>query len=49
VLDAERSTAQAQLVLARARAQRLVDSARLYAALGGSAIAAQPAPAAAAR
>jgi NodT family efflux transporter outer membrane factor (OMF) lipoprotein len=49
VLDAERSTAQAQLGLARARAQRLVDSARLYAALGGSAIAAQPAPAAAAR
>jgi NodT family efflux transporter outer membrane factor (OMF) lipoprotein len=36
VLDAERSTAQAQLGLARARAQRLVDSARLFAALGGS-------------
>jgi NodT family efflux transporter outer membrane factor (OMF) lipoprotein len=49
VLDAERSTAQAQLGLARTRGQRLVDSARLYAALGGSAIAAQPAPAAAAR
>jgi outer membrane protein TolC len=36
VLDAERSTAQAQLGLARARAQRLLDTARLYMALGGT-------------
>lgn len=36
VLDAERSTAQAQLGLARAKAQRLIDTARLYIALGGS-------------
>jgi NodT family efflux transporter outer membrane factor (OMF) lipoprotein len=36
VLDAERSTAQAQLGLSRARALRLLDSARLYVALGGS-------------
>jgi NodT family efflux transporter outer membrane factor (OMF) lipoprotein len=35
VLDAERSTAQAQLGLARARAQRLIDTARLYVSLGG--------------
>lgn len=35
VLDAERSTAQAQLGLARARAQRLLDTARLYVTLGG--------------
>jgi NodT family efflux transporter outer membrane factor (OMF) lipoprotein len=38
VLDAERSTAQAQLGLARARAQRLIDTARLYRALGGTPI-----------
>jgi NodT family efflux transporter outer membrane factor (OMF) lipoprotein len=43
VLDAERSTAQAQLGLSRARAQRLIDTARLYMALGGT-----PVPAAAA-
>jgi NodT family efflux transporter outer membrane factor (OMF) lipoprotein len=36
VLDAERSTAQAQLGLSRARAQRLLDTARLYMALGGT-------------
>ena len=38
VLDAERSTAQAQLGLSRARAQRLIDTARLYMALGGTPI-----------
>jgi NodT family efflux transporter outer membrane factor (OMF) lipoprotein len=44
VLDAERSTAQAQLGLARARAQRLIDTARLYISLGGTPIpAAEPA------
>ena len=36
VLDAERSTAQAQLGLTRAKAQRLLDTARLYMALGGT-------------
>ncbi|MDB6091962.1 MAG: efflux transporter outer rane subunit [Gammaproteobacteria bacterium] len=36
VLDAERFTAQAQLGLSRAKAQRLLDSARLYMALGGT-------------
>jgi len=36
VLDAERSTAQAQLGLSRARAQRLIDTARLYMELGGT-------------
>lgn len=39
VLDAERFTAQAQLGLARAKAQRLLDTARLYMALGGTPIA----------
>jgi NodT family efflux transporter outer membrane factor (OMF) lipoprotein len=39
VLDAERFTAQAQLGLARAQAQRLLDTARLYMALGGTPIA----------
>jgi NodT family efflux transporter outer membrane factor (OMF) lipoprotein len=38
VLDAERSTAQAQLGLSRATAQRLIDTARLYMALGGTPI-----------
>jgi NodT family efflux transporter outer membrane factor (OMF) lipoprotein len=42
VLDAERSTAQAQLGLARARAQQLIDTARLYMALGGTPIPADP-------
>jgi len=42
VLDAERSTAQAQLGLTRAKAQRLLDTTRLYMALGGTPI---PAPA----
>ena len=37
VLDAERATAQAQLGVSRAQAQRLADTARLYMALGGSA------------
>ena len=36
VLDAERATAQAQLGLSRAKAQRLMDTARLYIALGGT-------------
>jgi NodT family efflux transporter outer membrane factor (OMF) lipoprotein len=36
VLDAERFTAQAQLGLSRAKAQRLLDTARLYLALGGT-------------
>ena len=36
VLDAERSTAQAQLGLSRAQAQRLIDTARLYMSLGGT-------------
>ena len=36
VIDAERRNAQAQLGLARATAQRLMDTAQLYLALGGS-------------
>lgn len=36
VLDAERSTAQSQLGVTRARAQRLIDTAHLYMALGGT-------------
>lgn len=36
VIDAERRSAQAHLGLTQARAQRLVDSAQLYLALGGS-------------
>jgi len=36
VLDAERATAQAQLGVSRAQAQRLADTARLYMALGGT-------------
>jgi NodT family efflux transporter outer membrane factor (OMF) lipoprotein len=36
VIDAERRSAEAQLGLSRARAQRLLDSVRLYAALGGA-------------
>ncbi|HVW68615.1 MAG TPA: TolC family protein, partial [Steroidobacteraceae bacterium] len=38
VLDAERSTAQAQLGLSRIKAQRLIDTTRLYMALGGTPI-----------
>ena len=38
VLDAERATAQAQLGVSRAQAQRLIDTARLYMALGGTPI-----------
>ncbi|MES2294213.1 MAG: efflux transporter outer membrane subunit [Pseudomonadota bacterium] len=40
VIDAERRNAQAQLGLARARAQRLMDTVELYLALGGSPVAA---------
>jgi NodT family efflux transporter outer membrane factor (OMF) lipoprotein len=40
VIDAERRNAQAQLGLARATAQRLMDTAQLYLALGGSPVAA---------
>ncbi len=36
VIDAERRAAQAQLGLSRATAQRLLDTARLYVALGGT-------------
>ena len=43
VLDAQRRNAQAQLGLARARSQRLMDTVQLYLALGGSAIAPPPA------
>jgi len=39
VIDAERRNAQAQLGLARARAQRLMDTVQLYLALGGSPVA----------
>ena len=42
VLDAERSTAQAQLGLSRAKAQRLIDTTRLYIALGGAPAVAAP-------
>ncbi len=42
VIDAERRNAQAQLGLARARAQRLMDTVQLYLALGGSTV--TPAP-----
>jgi NodT family efflux transporter outer membrane factor (OMF) lipoprotein len=38
VLDAERSTAQAQLGLSKAKAQRLIDTVHLYVALGGTPI-----------
>lgn len=38
VIDAERRSAQAQLGLSRARAQRLLDSVQLYTALGGAPI-----------
>ena len=41
VLDAERHNAQAQLGLTHAKAQRLLDTTRLYLALGGSPIAAE--------
>jgi outer membrane protein TolC len=36
IIDAQRSSAQAQLGLAHAKAQRLLDTARLYLALGGT-------------
>ena len=42
VLDAERATAQAQLGVSRAQAQRLADTARLYMALGGTPVPATP-------
>src|SRR6185437_8141513 len=38
VIDAERRNGQAQLGFARAKAQRLMDTAELYLALGGSPI-----------
>jgi NodT family efflux transporter outer membrane factor (OMF) lipoprotein len=38
VIDAERRNAQAQLAFTRAKSQRLMDTAELYLALGGSAI-----------
>jgi outer membrane protein TolC len=36
VIDAQRSAAQAEIGLARAKAQRLMDTAQLYMALGGN-------------
>jgi NodT family efflux transporter outer membrane factor (OMF) lipoprotein len=42
VIDAERRNAQAQLGFARAKAQRLMDTAELYLALGGSPITPPP-------
>ena len=42
VIDAERRNAQARLGLARATAQRLMDTAELYLALGGSPVAHPP-------
>jgi NodT family efflux transporter outer membrane factor (OMF) lipoprotein len=45
VIDAERRNAQAQLGLARASAQRLMDTAQLYLALGGSPVTPPPAKA----
>jgi NodT family efflux transporter outer membrane factor (OMF) lipoprotein len=48
VLDAERSTAQAELGLARAKAQRLIDTVRLYIALGGTPVLSSGTPNAAA-
>lgn len=43
VIDAERRNAQAQLGLARAKAQRLMDTVQLYLALGGSPVTPPPA------
>lgn len=45
VIDAERRNAQAQLGLARAKAQRLMDTVQLYLALGGSPVTPPAAPA----
>jgi NodT family efflux transporter outer membrane factor (OMF) lipoprotein len=42
VIDAERRNAQAQLGLARAKAQRLMDTVQLYLALGGSPVTPPP-------
>ena len=42
VIDAERRNAQAQLAFTRAKAQRLMDTAELYLALGGSPITPPP-------
>jgi outer membrane protein TolC len=39
VIDAQRQFAQAELGLSRARAQRLMDTAQLYLALGGTPLA----------
>jgi NodT family efflux transporter outer membrane factor (OMF) lipoprotein len=43
VIDAQRSSAQAQLGLAHAKAQRLLDTARLYLALGGTPVSSESA------
>jgi outer membrane protein TolC len=44
VIDAQRQFAQAELGLSRARAQRLIDTAQLYLALGGTPLAGAGAP-----
>jgi outer membrane protein TolC len=44
VIDAQRQFAQAELGLSRARAQRLMDTAQLYLALGGRPLAGAGAP-----
>jgi NodT family efflux transporter outer membrane factor (OMF) lipoprotein len=44
VIDAQRRFAQAEIGLSRARAQRLMDSAQLYLALGGTPLAGTGAP-----
>ena len=44
VIDAQRQFAQAELGLARARARRLMDTAQLYLALGGTPLAGAGAP-----
>ena len=44
VIDAQRQFAQAELGLSRARAQRLMDTAQLYLALGGTPLAGSGAP-----
>jgi outer membrane protein TolC len=44
VIDAQRRFAQAEIGLSRARAQRLMDTAQLYLALGGTPLAGAGAP-----
>ena len=44
IIDAQRRNSQAQLGLARAKARRLADTARLYLALGGSSHDNKPGP-----